>query len=181
MPKKPRVDLDYLAREIGVDQDAIDREVRDIGVTAAEAATRMALSGAPYTEIAQVCGYHSPASARTAVMRVIAAGHDNTDDYRAMRQMESQRIMGLLRSVWDKATDQSDIDHLAYNRQAATLVAQHAKLHGLDAPQAVTFISPEHDVFEQVVQRTAEALTAGAAQEADIFAEVIEDDAEEAS
>lgn len=180
MTKKPTTELDILAREIGVDQDAIEREVRDMGVTAAEAAARMALAGAPYTEVARVCGYHSPASARTAVMRVIAAGHDDTDDYRSMRQMESQRLMGLLRSVWDKATDSKDPDHLAYNRQAAVLVAQHAKLHGLDAPQAVTFITPEHDVFEQVVARTAEALTAGTTQEADIFAEVVED-VEEAS
>ena len=177
MPKKPTVDLNLLAREVGIDQDAIDREVIEMGVTAAEAAARMALACAPYTEIARVCGYHSPASARSAVMRIIAAGHDDTDDYRAMRMMESQRLMGLLRSVWDRATDKKDPDHLAYNRQAAVLIGQHAKLHGLDAPQAVQFITPEHDVFEQVVARTAEALTAGTVQEADIFAEVIEDEA----
>ena len=140
---------------------AVDRAMRAYGLR---------VIGLPWEDIAREVGY-SPdkygANAIRAVRRVL--GSVPALDMEMRKSLWRDRLELLWQEGWQDVQE---------NRpgaiSAATKVAQRAaQLDGLDAQPA--YASPAAEVFEQVVRRTAAVLTSGQPQEADIFAEVIDE------
>lgn len=138
----------------------------------AEAAVALRLAGATYPEIAKTAGYSSAFHARQAVERVLAAsvGDDGRDK---LRGVEGRRIERLLRSVWARATDPRDVEHLAYVRASLALIDRHIRLYGLDAPQQMVVYSPAQGEIEAWVAGMARSVIAELPPEADIIGEVL--------
>lgn len=133
----------------------------------ADAAISMRLSGATWTEIAQVCGYPTPRAALTATERALVKRLDEEDKVK-MRQLAGARLERLLRGVWNKAIDPNDPEHLAAVQRAREIIDRHAKLFGLDAPTEIVVHNPTKTELETWVLRV---MAAGAPQvdEEDIF------------
>lgn len=108
----------------------------------ARAALALRLAGASYTEIAEVVGFADYVLARQAVMRELASHETDKDTRERLRNEEGARIERLIRSVWGKATNPNDPEHLIATRVALSLIDRHARLYGLDAPQEVVVYNP---------------------------------------
>lgn len=154
------------------------------------AAVNMRIAGAPYEEIARVLEYATPAQARVAVEEQLA-GLFPVEDRQALFQIVSARHEALFRSVYTKATKEylpardeyGDVipgeqvpnkEQAIYNKLALDILGRMSRLHGLDAPTQVQ-ISPDAEQFEGVVAGLVQKALAGQEQEADIFADDIED------
>jgi hypothetical protein len=138
----------------------------------AEAAVALRLAGATYPEIARTAGYTSAFAARQAVERVLAASAGEEGRER-LRGVEGKRLERLLRSVWVRATDSNDPEHLAYLRASLALIDRHIRLFGLDAPQQMVVYSPAQGEIEAWVAGMARAVIEEMPPEADIVGEVI--------
>lgn len=134
----------------------------------AEAAVALRLAGATYTDVAKTLGYSSAVVARQAVERSLAATAGD-EDRAKMRLLESKRLERLLRSVWSRATDPSDAEHLPYVRAALALIDRHARLYGLDAPTQMVVYSPAQSEIEAWVAGMSRQVVAGLPLEADII------------
>ena len=125
--------------------------------------------GLPWEDIAREVGYSTDkygANAARAVRRVL--GSVPSIDVEMRKMLWRDRLELLWRESWSDV--QQDRPGAV---SAAVRVAQRAALlDGLDAQPSG---SPAADVFEMLVRQTAAQLTAGRPEEADIFAEVIED------
>jgi hypothetical protein len=140
----------------------------------ADAAVSMRLSGATWTEIAQVCGYPTPRAALTATERALVKRLDEEDKAK-MRQLAGARLERLLRGIWNKAIDPNDPEHLAAVQRAREIIDRHAKLFGLDAPTEIVVHNPTKTELETWVLRV---MAAGVPEvkEMDIFeGDVVED------
>ena len=91
-----------------------------------------------------------------------------------MRQVAGARLERLLRGIWNKAINPNDPEQMVAVSRARELIADHAKLYGLNAPTEVTVHSPTNSELEDwVLQMTATMVPD--VEEPDIFdAEVIE-------
>lgn len=144
--------------------------------TRMEAAIAMRVYGAPYSEIARVCGYANVAAARQAVERGLAATVGN-EDKAQRRLLESRRIERMIRSVMGRATNEKDEQHLGYVRTALALVDRHARLWGLDAPQEMILYNPSAGEIEAWLDTKRQLLQKDLPEEADIIeGHVIESD-----
>ena len=152
------------------------RAVEQMSESTARAALNLRIAGAEYIEIARVLDYVSPRSARLAVERILASAYDAETDYKSLRQLESARLEALMKSLSKKAFDASSPDHLAYNRQFASVLDRHIRLHGLDAPQVIAHINPAAEQFDMVVRALTDRELSKAPQEADIMLTESEDD-----
>ena len=127
----PEKDLDNL----NADLEETDK------VTRVEAALALRIAGASYSEIADVLGYASVASARLAVERSLASTiteesrEGEASTHRTADRTTHPRRLG-------KATDENHPEHLAAVRTALSLVDRYAKLVGADAPTEVTVYTP---------------------------------------
>ena len=118
----------------------------------ATAGMQMRLAGATWAEIALALGYSTPRSALVAVEKALAKELKDTDRAQ-LRQMASLRLDRLLRSVWPKAVDPDNPEHLLAVTKAREVISTFTKLHGLDAPSEVIVHSPTADAIEQWVAR----------------------------
>lgn len=120
----------------------------------ATAALSLKLSGANNTDIAKALGYPTPRAVQVAIEQALARElRENPSDRARMRQMAALRLDRLLRSVWPKAIDNADPEHLLATTKARELIAQWSKLHGLDAPQEVIVHSPTESAIEEWVAK----------------------------
>lgn len=136
----------------------------------AEAALALRLSGAGYPAIARTLEYVNAAAARHAVEKILAASAHEAKDVATLRAMTSQRLERLLRSVWSKATDPDDEEHLAYSRTALAIIDRHARLVGADAPQKMEVYTPDQEAQEAWIRGMLEQVgPKGIEEEADII------------
>lgn len=115
-----------------------------------EAAVKLRIRGAHWREIADACGYPSPAAALTAVGAALAASTSRTEASAAQYRDEAElRLTGLLRSTMDMleepAPETYDADgnplgtddravRLRAVDEARRLILEMARLHGVDKP-----------------------------------------------
>jgi len=141
-----------------------------------EAAVALRIHGASYSEIARTLGYTTAHNARLAVERGLAntVGTESRDQ---QRFIEARRLERLLRSVYGRATDENDPEHLGYVRTALALIDRHAKLYGLDAPAEVILYNPTAREIQEWINTKAALTSQGFPEEADIIhGEIIESD-----
>jgi len=119
----------------------------------ANAAVQMRLAGATWGEIATALGYPTPRQALVATERALVKQLDTNDDREKMRKVAGARLERLLRSVWPKAIDPDNPDHLLAVTKAREIVDRHAKLYGLDAPTEVVVHNPTQTELESWVTR----------------------------
>lgn len=118
----------------------------------ANAALQLSLSGASWTEIAQALGYPTPRAARVATERALERELRASDSsIEKMRAMDAARLERLLRSVWKKAIDHEDPEHLAALDKARGILSDHARLLGLNKPSEVIIHNPTMVEIEQWV------------------------------
>lgn len=133
----------------------------------ATAGIQMRLAGATWAEISLALGYATPRSALVAVEKALAKELKGSDRTK-LREMASLRLDRLLRSVWTKAVDQDNPEHLLAVTKAREIISTFTKLHGLDAPSEVIVHSPTTDAIEQWVA-SAVALGLPEVEEDDIL------------
>jgi hypothetical protein len=155
-----------VVNDLGDDKDSA--QVKKRSDRSALAAVKLKLAGATYAEIAQLQEYSSPAAARLAVERAIADSGDSDVDYKMMRAIASAQLDGLMKSVAARALDKNDSEHLAYVRQAVSIIDRKAKLWGLDAPVKMEVSNPSVDEFNAMVDKFVQEM-GGEVEEADIF------------
>lgn len=140
------------------------------------AALQLRRSGATWEEVAEVIGFPTGRAALVACERALEKELKSEESSHFMRQMAGDRLERLLRSVWYKAINPKDPEHLVAVDRARLLVDRHAKLFGLDAPTEMVVHNPAQAQLEQWVA-TVTAIQTPQLEEGDIFdAEVVEDD-----
>lgn len=124
-------------------------------------------AGADFRTIAQQVGVGSPAEAQRIYLDELS--HTITgDDRDTMRTEAAAQLRSLLTSVWSKAHDQDNPEHLFAVQRAQGIIDRMIKLHGLDAPQEVVVHTPTTAEIDNWVRAVVgEATTAGVV-EADI-------------
>jgi hypothetical protein len=142
--------------------------------TRRQAAVKLKVFGASYTEIADTLGYSTPATARKAVERGIAEAAATTDDREKVRWLLDARLERLYASVSGKATREGP-DHLDYAGAALRILDRKMALHGLSS--STVNINPAPERVQQMVAELSALAVHATDQEADIIeAEVDEDD-----
>lgn len=144
----------------------------------ANAALQLRLAGATWDEVAEVIGYPTAREALVATERALERELRTEESQKMMRGLAGKRLERLLRSVWTKAIDEKNPEHLNAVTKARELIAQHTKLFGLDAPTEVTLHTPAAQELEQWVAEVTK-VNRPELEEADIFdAEILDDTAE---
>lgn len=140
-----------------------------VGKTA-RSAVALKLAGASYSEIAETLGFAGPVEARNAVERDLAnQAIKDSDGIEALRTEESMRIQRLLRSVWRKATDEADPEHLPAVRVALSLIDRNIRLRGLDAPTEVVVHNPAQAEIDAWVAMVTQHEAIGLGMEDDVI------------
>ena len=145
------------------------------------AALALRLSGAGYDDVANALGLPSATAAREAAENALAArAWDDKDGRTRLRAENGARLERLLRSVWPKATDPDNPEHLPAVRVARELIDRYVRLFGLDAPTEVIIHNPTaHEIESWVGQMLAESVSELRAMEAPVAA-IIDADVVEA-
>lgn len=149
----------------------------------AEAAVRLRLAGANYSEIADMLEFASPSHARTAVERHLADTVGEEDREQA-RYMEGQRLLRVMRSLYSRATGTEEgleeglYDHLGYAKVYLSYIDRRVKLYGLDAPTELNVAySPRQEELQRAVAETVAEIRGHFPEEADIMdADIVEED-----
>lgn len=110
--------------------------------SAGPAVVALRFNGASFAEIAQACGLASAGKAHQMFLDELARADIPTDDKDLMRAEAAAQIRSLLTSVWGKAHDPADPEHLVAVDKARGLIDRHVKLFGLDAPTEVVVHTP---------------------------------------
>lgn len=121
----------------------------------ANAAVQMRLAGATWEEIARTLGFPTARQALVAVEKALER-QLHTGDRDQMRKLAGARLERLLLSVWPKAIDSSNPEHLLAVTKAREIVDRHSKLFGLDAPTEIVVHNPTMNELERWVSRVAE-------------------------
>lgn len=136
----------------------------------ANAALQLRIKGEPWDDIARTLGFPNGETALRATERALEK-ELRTEHRDVLRLLAGRRLDVLLSSLWDRATNPGDPDHLAYSNAAAARIAQYAKLMGLDAPTEMIVHSPsESEIQAWVASVTAKAVPE--LEQADIFDDV---------
>lgn len=143
-------------------------------------ALALRLAGANLDEICQVVGFASRREAQNAIDKALKEELRSDPRNRdKMRNLANQRLERLLRSVWTKAVDPSNPEHLAAVGKAKELIDRHVKLFGLDAPTEMVVHNPDSGEIEAWVMAVM-AKSQPDLIEADIFeAEVLSENPDE--
>lgn len=173
IPVLPRIEISAADLE-GEISEGLER--RDV------AATNMRIAGAPFSEIARVLEYESPAAAKRAVLGALAQTHP-VEDWETMRTLEIARA----EQAFARSTAMANADYLVdkdhpgelipnrdkirWHAEARQDLAVHAMISGAKAPTRVE-ITPSEQEYEVLVQRMIEA----SGHEDVIEAEVLEID-----
>lgn len=140
----------------------------------ANAAVEMKIEGYSWQEIAEVVGYPTARHALIATERVLEQRVNEQLDKKQLREIASNRMEKLLRSVASKANNEEHPEHLAAVAKARDLLGDWVKLHGVAAPAEVTIYNPsEAEIDSLLAQVTATQVPQ--VDEDDIFADDIED------
>lgn len=134
----------------------------------ANAAVQLRLSGATWEQIAEALGYPTARQALVATEKALEKQLTTDPDRAKLRQLAGMRLERLLQSVWGKAVNPENPDHLLAATKAREIIAQHAKLYGLDAPTEVVVHSPTRSEIEDWVARVV-AVSVPEVEEYDIF------------
>jgi hypothetical protein len=148
----------------------------------ANAALQLRIKLVPWDEVATILGFPNGEAALRATERALEK-ELRTESRDVLRLLAGRRLDTLLASLWDRATNPEDPDHLAYNAQAASRIAQYAKLMGLDAPTEMIVHSPSESEIQDFVAKVTKGLVPQL-PEADIFegeSEVVSDEFEATS
>lgn len=168
-------DPDLLPSEKALEVANADLDTKD-RASRQEAAVAMRIAGATYSEIAKVLEYASPSLARQAVERSIAATTGTPESREHQRFLESRRLERLLRSLWNKATNEDHEEHLAAIRTAVALIDRHSRLNGLDQPSEMIVYTPAQEEIQRWVAMVTEQTRGQLPEEEDILeGEVIKD------
>lgn len=138
------------------------------------AALQLKLAGANWEEIAQAIGYPTPRAALVAVENALERELHTEDNQAAMRGLAGKRLERLLRSVWGKAVDPDNPEHLPAVGKSRELLQDYAKLYGLNAPTEIAVHNPTQEEIQRWVATVA-AANAPKVQEYDIIAGEIEE------
>lgn len=139
------------------------------GTRAGAAAVELRVSGASFADIAATLALSSAQEALRLVERELGT-HLSSDDIEIARAEASERILGLLGSLWDKANDSDDPEHLPAARMALALVDRHIRLHGLDKPAQIEVYTPLASEVDRVLAQIVTA-TMPTVVEADVIGE----------
>lgn len=142
------------------------------GPTKALAVVTLKMAGATFADIARELEYESPQTARLAYERILAETVDEDVDLPRARALQNARMSRLLQSLWRRATNDKDPDHLAYNRQALDVIRSMNKMNAYDLPTQVDVkITPTMAAIEAWAADFAARLTGEdeIVIEADIF------------
>jgi hypothetical protein len=120
----------------------------------AQAAVALKVAGATYVEIADTLGYANAAQVVVAVEQELARSLTTTDREQ-LREVNGRRLERLLRSVWGKAIDAENPEHLAAVRTGRELIDRYCRLYGLDAPTEIVVHSPTTAELERWVAAVA--------------------------
>lgn len=170
--------------EIAVAAKQVDKEAQAIALrdkmdapTRAAAAVGLRVKGTSWSDIARMLDYSSPQRARNAVEGALAEMADSEEDRDQLRLLMSRRLDRILYSLFDRATNPKDPDHIVYAKTALAVIDRQGKLHGLDAPTTVVLHTPnQKEVEEYVASVTALMRSATVSDEADIVdAEIVEE------
>lgn len=112
----------------------------------AQSAVALCVAGASWADIARVLSYSTPTQARLAVERALSAASNSPENIEHMRIVQDKRLKRLLQSVYGKAVNPDDKDHLAYNARALAIIDRIGKLHGLDAVQQVQITASDEAI-----------------------------------
>ena len=110
----------------------------DDNPTRAMAAIALRLGGAGYETIAAQLGYASARRVRDVVERALADSVSDTDDIPRMRKVQHARLERMLTSIWTRAINPKDPDHLAYSARALAIIDRENKMLGIDLPQQIS-------------------------------------------
>ncbi len=131
------------------------------------AALQLRKSGSDWDEVAELTGFASARAAQTAVERHLESQIRNDPSIKGvMRQLADVRLDRLLRAVWPKAINPDSPEQMIAVAKAREIIADHRKLHGLDAPTEISVHNPTSQEIEAWV----------AANTAHLRVEVVEDD-----
>lgn len=119
----------------------------------ADAAVQLRIAGASWSEIATTLGYPTPRQALVSTERALQRQLQEGDSREQMRRMAGARLDRLLRSVWAKAVNPADPEHLLAVTKAREIVDRQAKLYGLDAPTEVIVHNPTATEIEAWVAK----------------------------
>lgn len=161
------------------DEDDPDKNNADLQkkdrATRSQAAVALKIAGATYSEIAKALDYPSATMARVAVEKALAdsVGDENREQ---LRFLEARRLERLLRSLWSRATDDTDEQHLSYARTALAVIDRHSRLYGLDAPQEMIVYNPSGMEIEAWVSKMARQVHGEMPEEYDIIKGEISDE-----
>ena len=134
----------------------------------ANAALEMRLAGATWEQIAASLGFPSARAALVATEKALERQLNDQADRDQMRRMAGARLERLLRGVWTKAIDPEHPDQMTAVSKAREIIAQHAKLYGLDAPTEIVVHEPTRAELEAWVTAVVSG-SALAVQEYDII------------
>lgn len=126
-------------------------------------------------KVARKLGYPTAQDALRAIEKHMAERLKTHPRSQAlMRDMASRRLESLSRSVWKKANDPNDPEHLAANARAQSVVMDWVRLNGLAAPTQVVVSNP---TTEQIEMMASQILSVGAkpVREGDIFGDDADD------
>lgn len=88
-------------------------------------------AGLTYAQIAEECGYSSPATARNAVVKLLATNErESVDDF---RNMQFERLNYMIMKLWPRVQDGDEKAIMT----VATLMSQQDKLTGTEAATKV--------------------------------------------
>lgn len=161
----------------GVTSDSAGRTtVSRARLRKSNAAIQMRLAGASWAEISLALGYPTPRAALVAVEKALERELHSQGDRDNMRRLAGARLERLLRGVWPKATDPEHPEHLYAMTKAREIIAEHAKLYGLNAPTEIVVHNPTQAELEKWVSLVLTGSTPHTVIEADIIdAETVEE------
>lgn len=152
-------------------------EVRHGVSQRAKACANMRLEGATFVEIAEFLEYPDAAAAKRDFTRALAATHP-AEDWETMRQMEAARAERLFKQslamasadylVDDEGNKVPNAEKLAWHRQAAADLLNHATISGAKAPSKLE-ITPGEAQLEQLVEQMLQRSGHEVVQEADVL------------
>lgn len=99
------------------------------------AAVQLRVSGASLEEVAETLDLANARAALTVIERELARqGEENKDARDRLRMSTNVLLEDLIWSVYGKATNADDPEHLLAVRTMVTVLDRRAKLNGLDEP-----------------------------------------------
>lgn len=132
-----------------------------------------------WDEIAEELGYPTGRLAMVATERALVTELQTVEGHEFLRHMAADRYDKLMRSIWKKATNPEDPEHLQALDRARGLMRDHQELLGYAAPKQAN-TNPATERIEQwvagVIKAAAPALEEAPIFEADVLSDTDQDD-----